>query len=71
MKYIFTANVIEIYFLQVFNLLNNGSTVHANKWGEGDWDFQGVHQIDIASTKDVSKQIDIMHTQTVQSHWDE
>ena len=61
-KYVFTANVIEIYFFQVFDLLNNRSTVHANKWGGGDWDFQGVHQIEIASTKDVSKLIDIMHT---------
>ena len=54
-KFKFTATVIELYMMEVFDLLNNKSKVPTSKFGGGEFDFGGVTEIPIDGIEDVAK----------------
>merc|ERR550519_3168458 len=61
-RYIFTANIVEIYFGAIYDLLNEKKTVHGDYYFGGDFDFHGMFEMEVKSNDDVDKLIKIMHT---------
>jgi len=62
-RYVFSANVIEIYFFQVFDLLNEKKGERKNIYYNGaDFDFSKVFEMEVETSADVDKMIKIMHT---------
>ena len=61
-KHVFTANVIELYFFEVYDLLNNKAKVRTEECRGNSFDFQWNREMEVSTTRDVSALIDIMHT---------
>eukprot|EP00090_Calanus_glacialis_P026124 TRINITY_DN40975_c0_g1_i1.p1 TRINITY_DN40975_c0_g1~~TRINITY_DN40975_c0_g1_i1.p1 ORF type:complete len:325 (-),score=65.73 TRINITY_DN40975_c0_g1_i1:7-954(-) len=59
-KYVFSANVIEIYFGQIFDLLNQKQPI--NPYSGGNFDFSGVFETEVKCSADVDRLVKIMHT---------
>ena len=54
-RYIFTANIIEIYFGGLYDLLNAKKTVHSDQYYGGDFDFHGVYEMEVKNSEDVDR----------------
>ena len=52
-KYVFSANVIEIYFGQIFDLLNQKKPI--NPYSGGNFDFSGVFETEVKCSADVDR----------------
>jgi len=59
-RVLLTANIVEIYFWQAFDLLNQKAELN---WGQNyDGTLEGVRQMEVRGPQDIAKIIGIMHT---------
>ena len=62
-KFVFSANIIEIYFGQIYDLLNDKQAVNNNRYYSGaNFDFSGVFETEVKDSGDVMRLIKVMHT---------